>query len=73
MSESDYWNYVNGQIAKGWRIESQTDTQVALVKGQRPNHVLHLLLSVFTAGIWLPFWLIISWRGGEKRELARLS
>lgn len=25
-----------------------------------PNHILHLLLSVFTAGLWIPVWLIIA-------------
>ncbi len=25
----------------------------------RPNHILHLLLSVFTVGLWLPIWLLI--------------
>ncbi len=24
-----------------------------------PSHILHLLLSVFTVGLWLPVWLII--------------
>jgi len=24
------------------------------------NHLLHLLLSVFSAGLWLPVWLFIS-------------
>jgi len=27
---------------------------------QGPNHVLHLLLTVFTAGLWLPVWIIIA-------------
>ena len=26
----------------------------------KTNHVLHLLLSVFTLGLWLPVWLIIA-------------
>jgi len=31
----------------------------------RTNHVLHLLLTVFTAGIWLLVWLLVSL--GEKK------
>ncbi len=32
---------------------------------ERPNHILHLLLSVFTAGLWLIVWVL---RGmSEKR------
>ena len=35
---------------QGYRIESQTDFQVVLVKGKRPNHVLHLILTIVTFG-----------------------
>ena len=73
MSEREYEGYVNEQLRKGWRIESQTGDQTVLVKGNRPSHVLHLLLSVFTLGIWLPIWVLISAFGGEKRQLARLD
>jgi len=27
---------------------------------RKPNHILHLLLTVFTAGIWLIPWLLLS-------------
>jgi hypothetical protein len=49
------------------------------------NHVLHLLLSICTFGLWLPVWFLLSWRfggwscsacGGRRtsgpRKLARL-
>ena len=26
---------------------------------QKPNHILHLLLTVFTVGIWLPVWALV--------------
>jgi hypothetical protein len=32
------------------------------------NHVLHLLLSVVTCGLWLPVWAIIGWRNSERRD-----
>lgn len=25
-----------------------------------PNHILHLLLTVFTAGLWIPIWIILA-------------
>jgi hypothetical protein len=35
------------------------------------QHILHLLLSVFTGGLWLPVWFVRAWRGnpapGELR------
>ena len=27
---------------------------------ESPNHILHLLLSVVTVGVWLPIWFLIS-------------
>jgi hypothetical protein len=30
---------------------------------EKPNHILHLLLSVVTAGVWLPIWLLIAFKG----------
>lgn len=33
----------------------------------RPNHVLHLLLSVITCGLWIPVWLIIAGRSNLSR------
>lgn len=51
----------------GWRVESQTDFQAVLVKGRRPNHLLHLVLSVLTLGLWLIVWAALAILGGEKR------
>lgn len=34
---------------------------------QKPNHILHLLLTVFTAGIWLIMWLLISMFSGSPK------
>lgn len=30
------------------------------VPRKRVNHILHLLLTIFTAGLWLPVWIIIA-------------
>lgn len=65
---------VDKLLRDGWRIESQTPTQVVLVKGEPFNHVLHLLLSIFTAGLWLPVWFLkaISPRSGMHRRVVKL-
>jgi hypothetical protein len=31
-----------------------------MATGQKPNHVLHLLLTVFTAGLWGVVWLLLA-------------
>lgn len=29
-------------------------------RGKGVNHVLHLLLTIFTGGLWLPVWIILA-------------
>lgn len=31
------------------------------------NHILHLLLTVFTFGLWSPVWLVIACRNSNER------
>lgn len=31
-----------------------------------PNHVLHLLLSLVTMGLWLPVWIVILFCGHSR-------
>lgn len=48
------------------------------LQARRPNHILHLLLSLITVGIWLPIWLLVSLndaieRGRLERRLDKLT
>lgn len=38
------------------------------MKGHRPNHILHRILSIITLGIWLIVWIIVGLFGGETRR-----
>ena len=58
---------VAGYVGKGWHIESQTDSAAVLVKHHQPNHLLHLLLTIFTLGLWGIVWLIVALTSGDKR------
>lgn len=58
---------IERRLASGWRVESDYGNTVTLVKGQRVNHILHLLLSIFTAGAWILVWLVLAAFGGERR------
>jgi hypothetical protein len=65
---------IQTQVAGGARVESQGDFQAVLVRGHRPNHVLHLILTLITAGLWGLFvWLPIAIFGGEKRSIANVD
>ena len=52
-----------------WRVESQSDYNAVIVKGRQVNHVLHLLLTVFTIGLWLIIWAVMGAAGGETRYM----
>src|SRR5262249_41052486 len=64
---------VSNEVRQGFRIESQTDNQAVLVKGNRPNHLLHLLLTIFTLGTWGIVWIAVAIFGGEKREVVEVD
>lgn len=61
-------------VAAGARVEMRTEREAVLVTGHRPNHVLHLILTVLTLGVWgLLVWLPVCAFGGEKRRVLRLG
>ena len=52
-----------------------TDQEVAVLlsKKKKTNHVLHLLLSFITAGIWLLIWLLVAAsNGSENKKIDRM-
>lgn len=58
------------RVAWGWRVESTpTPGQVVMVHGRRPNHILHLLLTVVTLGLWLPIWILVAVTSKEQRAV----
>lgn len=52
----------------GWRVESQTDFNAVLAKGNK-HHILHLILSILTAGLWLIVWGILAFTSKEHRRV----
>lgn len=60
-------------IREGWRVESRSDFQAVMVSGKSVNHLLHLVLALVTAGLWLFVWLVLVLTGGEDRELLQVN
>jgi Protein of unknown function (DUF2510) len=60
---------LQGAVARGMRIESQSDYQAVLVEGKPVNHVLHAIITIFSCGLWGIVWIILAITGGEKREM----
>lgn len=44
-------------ISRGYCPNCDKDV---VTETQSPNHLIHLVLSLFTAGLWLPVWIIIA-------------
>jgi hypothetical protein len=58
---------IHTQVAQGARVESQGDYHAILVTGHRPNHTLHLILTLVTLGVWGIVWIAVVALGGERR------
>lgn len=64
---------VNRYVSSGWRVQSQTQSQAQLVKGKPTNHVLHLILTLITLGVWLIVWILVAVFAGEKHKLISVN
>lgn len=45
--------------ARGYLVAARSQDYVTLVFPRRTNHVLHLLLTLVTLGLWAPVWLFL--------------
>jgi hypothetical protein len=57
----------------GRRVESQSDYQAVVVRGRHVRHVLHLVLSILTAGVWLVVWLAMWLIYRERRDIVSVD
>jgi hypothetical protein len=60
---------IQREVVQGGRIQSQAEFQAVLVKGERPNHTVHAIVTIFTCGLWGIPWIVISLTGGERRTM----
>ena len=35
----------------------------------KTNHILHIILTVLTYGVWMPVWIIIAYNNAKKRDV----
>ncbi|TLF74034.1 DUF4234 domain-containing protein [Nocardia cyriacigeorgica] len=49
---------VSAQTAQGSQVLSMTQTSAVMLKIDQTNHILHVLLTIVTFGLWLIVWLI---------------
>lgn len=65
--------YVTNLAGQGWRVVSQSATNAQLVKGKPTNHVLHLILTIVTLGLWAVVWILTAIFAGEKTRFVTVD
>ncbi len=64
---------VSMMAAQGMRVESQSDFQAILIKGKPVNHILHLILTIITLGVWGIVWIALYFLGGQTRQIVTVD
>ncbi|MCZ4557962.1 hypothetical protein O4215_20585 [Rhodococcus maanshanensis] len=64
---------ISSEVARGGRVESQTDTNAIVVTGSKVNHVLHLIITLFTCGFWAIVWIILAFVQKEHRTAVSID
>ena len=59
--------------ASGKRLESQIGFQAVLVTEKRPNHLVHLLLTILTGGLWALIWIYLVLTSKDLREILQVD
>ena len=60
-------------VEQGKRIVFQGDYQAIVADGTPVNHILHLMLSFFTVGLWAVIWMIDISFHKETKEFVRVD
>lgn len=55
------------EVSRGGRIESMNDTTAIIVVGSKPNHILHLILTLVTCSAWGVIWIMVAIGQQEHR------
>jgi hypothetical protein len=55
------------------RVAYQSDEMAVVVTGLPVNHLLHLVLTLITGGVWALVWIFVSVTGGEHTSTFRVD
>ena len=52
---------ITAYIAKGYIVAAESESTVTLHRpATKVNHILHLILTILTVGIWAIVWIIVA-------------
>jgi hypothetical protein len=61
---------INWEVGAGARVLAYTPFEAVIArKVAQPNHLIHLILSIFTMGFWLPIWALVGITTRQPRPL----
>ena len=49
---------------------NEIELQKLRIQKHKTNHILHLLISIITAGLWVPIWFMVSITNSISRNQA---
>jgi hypothetical protein len=66
---------VANEVRAGWNVQSQTDYQAVMnIPAEKTNHILHLILTLLTLGLWVIVWIaLVIIHKGEQREVISID
>ncbi len=65
--------HLAGMEDEGKRVAFRGDYQAIVADGTPVNHVLHLMLSFFTVGLWVVIWMIDISFHKETKEFVKVD
>lgn len=48
-------------------MKNNLTVEINRLQSLRTSHILHLILSIITVGIWIPIWVLITLNNGLER------
>lgn len=51
---------VYAEVARGAQVQTMDQTSALLLKVDPVNHVLHLLVTALTCGVWAVVWILVT-------------
>lgn len=64
---------IQTEVVRGGRVETQSDYNAVIRYEAKTNHVLHLILSILTVGLWAFVWVTIGIINMVKNKAVTLS
>jgi hypothetical protein len=73
-TDTEFDRLIAAYCLRGYQVADRSQDYATLVVHQPVNHVLHLLLTLVTFGLWAPIWLLVAiTRKDHRITLTRTS